>query len=115
MILKFYHNPRCSKSRQTLALLFDHGHAPDVIEYMKDGVDTETLKDLIGRLGFSSARDLMRTKEKQYRELGLKDESRESALIEAMSDYPRLMERPILDNGTRAAIGRPPENVLDIV
>jgi arsenate reductase len=110
-----YHNPRCSKSRQTLALLQEKGIEPVIVEYLKTPPDARTLKSLLDKLQLS-ARQLMRTKEAAYRDAGLADpDLSEAALIEAMVEQPVLIERPIVVNGDRAAIGRPPENVLTIL
>ena len=115
MSITIYHNPRCSKSRQTLALLQERGIEPVVVEYLKTPPDAATLKSLLGKLKFS-ARELMRTKEPAYKEAGLADpQLSEAALIKAMTEQPVLIERPIVVNGSKAAIGRPPENVLTIL
>lgn len=112
MTLIYWHNPRCSKSREGLALLRGKGVHPEVREYMNDTPTQDELKTLIGKLGLSSAREMMRTKEAAYKSKGLADVSDEDALIEAMSEEPRLIERPILVSETKAAIGRPPEDLL---
>ena len=110
-----YHNPRCSKSRQTLALLQEHGIEPEVVLYLQDPPDAKTLKRLLQLLGMEP-RELMRTKEAPYTALGLKDEHLgENALIDAMVANPVLIERPIVVKGSSAVLGRPPENVLDLV
>ena len=115
MAVTIYHNPRCSKSRETLALLHDRGIAPKVVEYLTDTPDANTLDALLKKLNLQP-RDLMRRKEAPYRELGLDNPalSRE-ALIAAMVEHPILIERPIVVNGARAALGRPPERVLEIL
>ena len=113
-MVSIYHNPRCSKSRQTLALLRDRGVAPTVVEYLKTPPDEATLRALLAKLGLEP-RALMRTKEAVYRDLGLKDVTDADALIRAMADNPILIERPIVVAGDRAALGRPPEAVLDIL
>lgn len=115
MSLKLYHNPRCSKSRQTLALLRQHGINPEIVDYMKSPPSPAELKDIVEKLDFDSARQLMRTGEDAYKQLGLKDVIDEDALLKAMSENPKLIERPIAVKGERAALGRPPENVLDVV
>ena len=110
-----FHNPRCSKSRQTLNLLRARGVEPVVQEYLKDAPDAETLKDVLTKLG-KSPRDIMRKGESIYKELELADASlSDDALITAMVANPILIERPIVIVGTRAALGRPPESVLDIL
>jgi arsenate reductase len=110
-----YHNPRCSKSRQTLALLQERGIAPVVVPYLDEPPDPATLKRLLARLGLTP-RGLMRTGEARYQELGLDDPGlSEDALIRAMSENPILIERPIVVTGKGAALGRPPENVLEVL
>ncbi|KHT36543.1 arsenate reductase (glutaredoxin) [Pectobacterium carotovorum] len=111
-----YHNPRCSKSRETLALLQEHNITPDVVLYLDTPPDAETLAKLIKQLGFTSARELMRTKEEIYQQLGLSDAAlTEAQLIQAMIDNPKLIERPIVVAQGQARIGRPPEQVLEIL
>jgi len=115
MSVTIYHNPRCSKSRQTLALLQEHGIEPTIIEYLKTPPDAETLRRLLDALGLSP-RELMRRKEKEYKELGLDDPSlSDDDLIQAMVEHPRLIERPIVVTDKGVAIGRPPENVLKVL
>ena len=110
-----YHNPRCSKSRATLALLEEHGVAPRVVEYLSTPPDAATLKRLLDLLGLSP-RELMRRKETAYSDLGLDDDTLgNDALIEAMIANPILIERPIVVAGEKAVIGRPPENVLALI
>lgn len=115
MTIKIYHNPRCSKSRETLALLEENSVTPEVIEYLKDVPSVDDIKQLLSMLNFDSARQLMRTKETLYKELELSNESDETKLIEAMVANPKLIERPIVVNAEKAAIGRPPESVLAII
>lgn len=111
-----YHNPRCSKSRETLSLLKDNGIDPDVVLYLETPPDAATLRKLLTMLGMNSARELMRQKEELYKELNLSDSQlSEEALIQAMVDNPKLIERPIVVSNGQARIGRPPEQVLDIV
>jgi arsenate reductase len=115
MQVTIFHNPRCSKSRQTLALLESRGIRPEVVEYLDDPPDEETLKGLIGRLGIT-ARELVRTGEAEYRELGLGAPGvGEDDLVRAMAAHPKLIQRPIVVAGERARIGRPPETVLEIL
>lgn len=114
MPVVIYHNPRCSKSRETLALLQDRGVEPEIVEYLKDVPTVAVLKDLAGKLGVG-ARDMMRTKEADYKDRGLKDVTDEDALFQAMTEAPKLIERPIVVNGGKARIGRPPESVLEIL
>lgn len=115
MTIKIYHNPRCSKSRETLALLEQNGVTPEIIEYLKDVPSVDDIKQLLTMLNFDSARQLIRTKETIYKELALSTENDESKLIDAMVAHPKLIERPVVVNGDKAAVGRPPENVLAII
>ena len=115
MSVKIYHNPRCSKSRQTLALLEERGVEAEVIRYLETPPSAAALKSILKALGMNP-RDLIRKKETAYKELGLADESMtDAALVNAMAENPILIERPIVVNGARAAIGRPPESVLEIL
>lgn len=110
-----YHNPRCSKSRQTLQLLQDKQIEPTIIEYLQNTPSTTELKHLLKQLNLS-ARELLRTKEAEYKALNLANASlSEDDLLKAMHDHPKLIERPIVTNGKQAVIGRPPENVLEIL
>lgn len=110
-----YHNPRCSKSRQTLELLKEKGIEPQILEYLKTPPNANTLRELLNKLGIKP-RDLMRKKEKEYKELGLDNpELSDEELIQAMVEHPRLIERPIIVHGNKVALGRPPENVLEII
>lgn len=116
MSVTIYHNPRCSKSRETLALLEERGISPTIIKYIDDAPTVEQLQTLLAQLGFTSARDMMRTKETLYKELSLGDDAiTEQQLFDAMNSHPKLIERPIVVNGDKAAMGRPPEQVLDIL
>lgn len=115
MGVTIYHNPRCSKSRQTLELLKDKGIEPSIIEYLKTPPSAHEIADILHKLG-RSPRELMRTKEAEYKEQGLDDNSLDDgALINAMVATPKLIERPIVLAGGKAAIGRPPESVLEIL
>ncbi|WP_299076919.1 arsenate reductase (glutaredoxin) [uncultured Paraglaciecola sp.] len=114
--LKIFHNPRCSKSRQTLQLLQERGYKPTIVEYLKTPVSARELTAIIEQLGFTSARQLMRKGEDSYKEQNLADpDLDENTLIQAMVNTPKLIERPIVLNQGNAAIGRPPEAVLDIL
>ncbi len=114
-MVSIYHNPRCSKSRQTLALLEEKGITPEVVLYLENTPKAEELEDILEKLGIS-ARELLRSGEDAYKELNLKDKSLDdAALIEAMTNHPKLIQRPIVVNGDKAALGRPPEQVLDIL
>ena len=109
-----YHNPRCSKSRQSLALLRENGEEPEVIEYLKTSLDEVALRDLFAKLGLE-AHEVVRTKEEPYEQLALSPDSSEEEVIAAIVKYPILMERPIVVKGTSAVIGRPPENVHELL
>lgn len=114
-MITIYHNPRCSKSRETLTLLKERNQEPQVVLYLEHPMSATTLRDLLKKLG-CSARDLIRTGEPLYRELQLRDPSlTEAQLLEAMTAHPILIERPIVVNGERAIVGRPPHNVLAIL
>jgi arsenate reductase len=114
--MQLYHNPRCSKSRETLALLESKGHQPEVVEYLKQAPSVAELGRIVKLLG-KHPLEIMRTGEERFKELGLsKSDTRpESEWLQLMHDNPILIERPILVHGDKAAIGRPPEAVLDIL
>ena len=115
MAITIFHNPRCSKSRATLALLQERGIEPDVRLYLENPPDASELKDILSLLDMTP-RQLMRRGEAEYREQGLADESLDDdALITAMTQTPRLIERPIVLANGKAALGRPPESVLEIL
>lgn len=110
-----YHNPRCSKSRQTLGLLEENGIEPEIVEYLKTPPDAATLRRILTMLDIGP-RELLRTREKPYKELGLADKTlSEGELIDAMVANPILIERPIVIRGDEAVLGRPPERVLELV
>jgi len=110
-----YHNPRCSKSRQTLQLLLDNEIEPAVVEYLKTPPSATELEQILTQLGIEP-RDLMRKKEVAYKENNLNDPALSRAdLIAAMAEHPILIERPIVTSNGKAAVGRPPENVLEII
>jgi len=114
MSIEIYHNPRCSKSRQALQLLEERGEQPRVVEYLKHPPDRATLSHILDLLGLEP-RALMRTKEAEYREQGLDDPSlSREQLIDAMIATPKLIERPIVIKDGKAALGRPPEKVLEL-
>lgn len=114
--VKIYHNPCCSKSRATLSLLQSNGITPEVILYLDNPPDATTLRQLLAMLGMDSARELMRQKEDLYQSLNLADpQLSEDVLIQALINYPQLMERPIVVSHDQARIGRPPEQVLEII
>ncbi|MFT5350022.1 MAG: arsenate reductase [Planctomycetota bacterium] len=115
MSITIYHNPRCSKSRQTLQLLSEKGLDPQIIDYLNTPPSSEELKLTLGLLGMQ-ARELMRKNESVYAECGLDDETlSEDQLIDAMVANPVLIERPIVLANGKARIGRPPGNVLEIL
>jgi arsenate reductase len=110
-----YHNPRCSKSRETLALLEQQGCDITIVEYLKNPPSAADIRGILAILKLS-ARELMRTKEDEYQALGLANPAlTEEQLIDAMVKTPKLIERPIVLANQQAAIGRPPENVLNIL
>ncbi|KZQ38433.1 arsenate reductase [Enterobacter cloacae] len=114
--VKIYHNPRCSKSRDTLSLLKSNGVEPEVVLYLETPPNAQTVRQLLHMLGMGSARELMRKKEDLYKSLNL-DDSRltETELVQAMVENPKLIERPIVVANGQARIGRPPEDVLEIL
>ncbi|MBI5093600.1 MAG: arsenate reductase (glutaredoxin) [Candidatus Hydrogenedentes bacterium] len=109
-----YHNPRCSKSRETLDLLRQRGVEPRVVEYLKEPPTSGEIRKLIRMLG-GDAHALLRTKEAPYKELGLSPSSSTDAIVDAVASHPVLLERPIVVRGDKAEIGRPPENVLRLL
>jgi len=115
MTLKIYHNPRCSKSRQTLGLLEERGLEPIIVEYLKQPPSKQEIKQVLAYLG-KTPRDIMRKGEAAYKEQNLGDESlSDDVLIDAMVNTPILIERPIVIADGKAALGRPPESVLEII
>ena len=109
-----YHNPSCSKSRQTLALLQGQGITPSIVEYLREGIDAKSLEEIVGMLG-ADASVLLRKKEDAYAESGLTETSTATQIIAAIVSNPKILERPIVVHGDRAALGRPPENILKIL
>lgn len=113
--LTLYHNPRCTKSRGTLELLEARGLTPTIIHYLENPPDAAQLRELLGKLGIG-ARGLLRTGEDEYKTLNMADTGlSDEQLIAAMAAHPKLIERPILVVGDKAVIGRPPENILEIL
>lgn len=113
--ISIYHNPRCSKSRQTLALLEEKGITPEIVEYLKSPPTVEVLGRILKQLDIT-ARQLLRKGEAVYKELNLSDTSlTDEYLIQAMCDNPKLIERPIVICNDKAKLGRPPESVLEIL
>ena len=112
---RIFHNPRCSKSRQTLELLTERGIEPEIIRYLETPPTEQELKDILSALNLTP-RELMRTQEKEYKEQGLNNpELSDEQLIAAMIATPKLIERPIVIANGKVALGRPPENVLSIL
>lgn len=112
-MLTIYHNPRCSKSRQTLALIEENNQDVTIVEYLKTPITAATIEQLLKLLNLTP-RNMMRIKENEYKEQALANAD-DAALIAAMVATPKLIERPIVSNGTHAIIGRPPENVLSLI
>lgn len=114
-MLTIWHNPRCTKSRQTLALLEESGKEVDVRLYLKDTPSEYDIKDMMDLLGLDDPRGFMRKGEAVYKNEGLKDVTNPKKLIEMMAKFPILIERPIVTDGQRAIIGRPPEAVKPLL
>lgn len=112
--MQIYHNPRCSKSRQTLALLEENGIKPDIILYLNDTPSKEELTEVLKKLG-KSATEILRKGEKIYKENFKGKEYSEEEWIDIMVENPKLIERPIVIKDDKAVLGRPPENVLDLI
>lgn len=113
--MKIYHNPRCSKSRQTLALIRDAGVEPEVVEYLQNPLSAEELEEILKLLKLEP-REVMRTGEAVYKELDLKNRDlTRDELVEIMVAHPKLIERPIVVKGRKAVLGRPPENVQTLL
>ena len=113
--ITLYHNPRCSKSRETLKLLENNQIHPTIRLYLENPPTREELTEVMNKLGIS-ARELIRTSEQEYKDNNLKDTNlSETQLIDALLEYPKLIQRPIAIKGDRAIIGRPPESVLDLL
>lgn len=109
-----YHNPRCSKSRTTLALLQDKGIEPDVVLYLETSPGAQEIRTLLVKLGMKAG-DVVRRGEDEYKASGLGKDSSDDAILAAMAAHPRLIERPIVVRGDSAVLGRPPENVLELM
>jgi len=114
MQFKYYHNPRCGKSRETLAFLQEHGVEPEIILYLKNPPNHKELKDVINKLGIK-AYDLIRTKEKIFKENFKGKILEDDKWIQVMVDNPKLIERPIIITDKKAVIGRPKENILELL
>ncbi|CAM2771035.1 arsenate reductase (glutaredoxin) [Vibrio rarus] len=116
MSVVIYHNPRCSKSRETLALLEEKGITPEVVLYLQAELTVEALQNLYSLLDLNEVRDMMRTKESLYKELNLGDPALDDhALFQAMLEHRKLIERPIVVANGKAKHGRPPQQVLEIL
>ncbi len=114
-MIKIYHNPRCTKSRQALELLQKKGITPQVILYLEQAPTKTEIKDILSKLKLS-ARDIIRKNEDEFKEQNLADKTlSEEDLIAAIAKTPKLLERPIVINGNKACIGRPTENILEIL
>ena len=110
-----YHNPDCSKSRATLALLEQNDVSADIIFYLETPPDAAQLKVLLGKLNLG-VRDILRMSEPEFEELGLDDQSlSDEIVLDILSNHPKLLQRPIAVRGEKAIIGRPPENVLELI
>lgn len=112
--MKIYHNPRCTKSRQTLELIKQNGVEPEIIKYLNTPVSEQDLKELIAYLGIKPE-ELIRKGEQEYKENFKGKSLSDKEWIKAMINYPKLMERPIVVKNKKAVIGRPPENVLRLL
>ena len=112
-MLTIFHNPRCSKSRQTLAMIEENKAPVTIVEYLKTPLNKNEIQSLLTQLSKEPI-EMMRTKETEFTEQNLKGANNEQ-LIEAMINTPKLIERPIVSDGTKAIIGRPPENVLSLL
>ena len=112
--LTILHNPRCSKSREALKILEQNGINAEIVKYLDTPPSEDELRNILKMLGIN-ARDLMRTKEDIYKELNLQEVQDEDALIKAMAEYPKLIERPIIIKDNKAVVGRPPSKVLELI
>ena len=114
-VYKIYHNSRCSKSRQALKILQDHYCDIEIINYLEIDLDVSLIKDVLKKLSLKP-RDILRTSEQDYKDNNLKeDDFSDDDLIDYMIKHPKLIERPIVIKGHRAVLGRPPENVLELI
>lgn len=109
-----YHNPRCSKSRNTLALLEENGIAPDIVLYLETPLNEREIASLLGKLDMTAGQ-LVRRGEEAYKLCGLDQTSGDDQVLAAMAEHPKLIERPIVVKGDKAVLGRPPENVLELI
>ena len=113
--IQIWHNPRCSKSREAVKISEEVGVKSDIVKYLEEKPNKEQLKKVLKMLGFASAREWMRTKEDIYKELDLKNVEDEEALLDAMVENPKLIERPVIIKGEKAIIGRPTEIIADFL
>ncbi len=111
---KLYHNPRCSKSRQALALIREHGIDVDVVEYMKSPLPRAQMQELLRKLGFGP-RDLIRKFEAEFKSAGVTDETSDDELLDLMLAHPKIIQRPVIEVGEQALVGRPPERILELL
>ena len=110
----FYHNPRCSKSSNTLELLEEHGVHPKIVLYLETPLTRAEISGLLGKLGLTAG-EVVRRGEDQYKASGLGKDSSDEQILAAMAKHPKLIERPIVVRGNKAVLGRPPENVLELL
>jgi len=112
---KIFHNPRCNKSRQTLRILQDNNCEIEIINYLEKDLDVSLIKDILKKLSLKP-RDILRTSEQDYKDNNLKeDDLSDDDLIDYMIQFPKLIERPIVVRGNKAVLGRPPENILELI
>ena len=113
--LTIYHNPKCSKSRETLSILEENKKTPEIVEYLKQPLSSQVLNDIVTKLNVSP-KELIRTADQAYKDTGLDINSMtNNEVIEAICNHPEILQRPIVVCGDKAVIGRPPGNVLDII
>lgn len=112
--MKIYHYPRCQKSRQALSILEDNGIEPEIIKYRKNPPSADELKSILQKLGMS-AKDIIRTSEDEYKEYYKGKDLSEDEWIQAIVEHPKLLQRPIVVDGDKAVLGRPPENVRELL
>ena len=112
--MKIYHNPRCRKSRETLAMIEDNGGNAEIVLYLENVPTKNELKDILDKLGMTPLQ-LIRKGEKEWKENYKGKDLNDEEILEAMVKYPKLIERPIVVKGKKAILGRPPENVLELL
>lgn len=111
--MTIYHNPRCKKSRETLQIIRDQGMEPDIVEYLKNPPEPEELRELLRKLGMN-AEDIVRKGEKEFKEHFKGKDLSQEEWLKALKQHPKMIERPIVVEGERAVLGRPPENVQEL-